>query len=625
MSEAGPSTRPVTPPPRAVRNAELELTPEQVKRIELNRLKAKAKQRQKEASASTSSLPNANNKRPIGITSANSNSPTAPKQPEKLRRDARLGKYFEYDLSKMVNSKGGFLIEDDKEVDEDLKTKQRERERQKAMQNLDPPIYLDPSRNPKCEECGSIDLDHTYRKVFRCLVCNKCKNEKPEKYSLLTKTECKEDYLLTDSELKDEELLPHMLKANPHKSTFANMMLFCRFQVEVFAWQKWGSPEALDAEWEKRTAEKKKKKNKKFEQSLKELRKRTREGVWQKRKDAEHKHVFSAFNPGPDGVGNQVCHECGFTIEYISTSLEVEQLDVNLFRSNHLFIPYQARGVYGGQVISQALVAATKCVKPQYLLHVSLPAYFLLSASSEIPILYNVENIRDGRSYVTRTVRAVQGGRTVFMMLCSFHIPEPWQPSHNWPMPIVPSPEESEDETVLLRGLADRPGVNDWWKQWYTEYAQARANSPVEVRHPNHHIAKDGTRTFVYWMKTREVANYSAPFQKCILSYMSDLHLGQGSRDDCAQTPPCSPHISANELNVQSSLDHSIMYYDHDFTCNDWILYVITSPVAGSGRGYVTGRMYSRNGKLLAIVNQEGVVRADIKNPKSQDAAKAKM
>jgi DNA-repair protein complementing XP-A cells len=160
-----------------------------------------------------------------------------------------------------------------------------------------------------------MDLDQMYRKVFRCLVCNKCRNEKVEKYSLLTKTECKEDYLLTDSELKDEEVLPHMLKANPHKSTFANMMLYCRYQVEEFAWKKWGSPEALDAEWEKRAAEKKKKKKKKFEQDLQELRRRTREGVWQKRKDAEHKHEFGETTTDEDGVGVQVCCECGFTIE----------------------------------------------------------------------------------------------------------------------------------------------------------------------------------------------------------------------------------------------------------------------------------------------------------------------
>lgn len=88
------------------------------------------------------------------------------------------------------------------------------------------------------------------------------------------------------------------------------MMLYVRFQVEAFAWKKWGSPEALDVEYARRVAEKKKTKNKKFDQGLKDLRRRTRESVWQKRKDAEHKHVFSAVKNG-----EQVCHECGFTIE----------------------------------------------------------------------------------------------------------------------------------------------------------------------------------------------------------------------------------------------------------------------------------------------------------------------
>ncbi len=120
--------------------------------------------------------------------------------------------------------------------------------------------------------------------------------------------------MFISAELRDQELMPHLLKANPHKSTFANMMLFLRYQVEDFAWKKWGSPEALDVEWERRVAEKKKKKNKKFEKSLQELRKRTRETVWQRRKDQEHKHVFGEVEKDPDGMGKQVCHECGFTI-----------------------------------------------------------------------------------------------------------------------------------------------------------------------------------------------------------------------------------------------------------------------------------------------------------------------
>lgn len=122
-------------------------------------------------------------------------------------------------------------------------------------------------------------------------------------------------FIYFSAELRDQELMPHLLKANPHKSTFANMMLFLRYQVEEFAWKKWGSPEALDEEYERRAGEKKKKKNKKFEQGLKELRRRNKEGVWQRRKDEEHKHAFGQLETGPDGGGQQVCHTCGFTID----------------------------------------------------------------------------------------------------------------------------------------------------------------------------------------------------------------------------------------------------------------------------------------------------------------------
>jgi DNA-repair protein complementing XP-A cells len=131
-----------------------------------------------------------------------------------------------------------------------------------------PAPSLNMAENPKCFECGSIELDFQFLRLFNTRVCYKCKDKFPEKYSLLTKTECKEDYLLTDPELRDEEVLPHMLKANPHKSTFANMMLYVRYQVEEFAWKKWGGTEGLDKEWERREKQKKEKKDKKFEQQL---------------------------------------------------------------------------------------------------------------------------------------------------------------------------------------------------------------------------------------------------------------------------------------------------------------------------------------------------------------------
>jgi DNA-repair protein complementing XP-A cells len=124
-------------------------------------------------------------------------------------------------------------------------------------------------------------------------------------------------HLVHVAELRDEELLPHMLKPNPHSATWNNMMLYVRYQVEEFAWKKWGSPEELDKEYYRREGEQRRKKGKKFEKGLKELRRKTREGIWQKRKDEEHVHEFGAIirDEEEEGVGKQYCKECGFEIE----------------------------------------------------------------------------------------------------------------------------------------------------------------------------------------------------------------------------------------------------------------------------------------------------------------------
>ncbi|KAH7924000.1 hypothetical protein BV22DRAFT_1067601 [Leucogyrophana mollusca] len=625
----GPSTPPRN---RTFTTTELPLTPEQVKRIELNRLKAKARQRQREQEASSSSATNVNHKRPLEIVPATSKSPTAPRAAQPLKRDSRLGKYFEYDLSKMVNSKGGFLVEDGKEVDEDLRAKERERERQRAVQNIEPPIFMDRSRNPRCKECQSIDIDYAYKNIFGFLVCNKCKDDYPERYGLLTKTECKEDYLLTDAELRDQELLPHLLKANPHKSTFANMMLFMRGQVEDFAWKKWGSPEALDAEWDRRVEEKKKKKNKKFEEGLRDLRRKTREGVWQRRKDEEHRHVFGGVETIEDGRckvllnsflyihrkmedTNQAEHS------KISTALEVEQIDVNLFRSKSLWVPTRARGVFGGQVISQAIVSATNCVDPAYGLH----CYFLLSASPAVPIIYFVERLREGRSYSTRSVKAVQNGKIIFHLMCSFHKPEPWQPATQTPMPAgVPKLEDCELEEVLFRRRAAREGVHEKVKEIYTIYAEERTKGPIAVRRAKWNTTgEDGAVTSMFWMQARtgQAAMYAAPFQKCILAYLSDLNFITVAADTLKLKRYAK---GPDALAMSSTLDHSIYYYDDNFCCEDGLLYVVVCPRAASGRGVVHGRLYSRSGSLVAVTCQEGVVRADRRGPDVEET-KAKL
>ncbi|TXT15710.1 hypothetical protein VHUM_00213 [Vanrija humicola] len=233
-----------------------------------------------------------------------------------LPRDSRLGKYFEYDLSKLHNSRGGFLTVDDLEGDR-IKSvvelaREKQREKQLMREGEEPAIF--PDSSPRCSECGSLEIDHQFLKVFDVKVCNKCKKEKPEKYSLLTKTECKEDYLLTDPELRDTDLLPHLLKPNPHAASYSNMMLFLRFQVEEVAWKKWGGEEGLDAEWTRREDLKKRKREEKFESGLRDLRKRTRNNLFQRQQEAEHVHEFVDADEVLDENGDvrqvQVC-ACG--------------------------------------------------------------------------------------------------------------------------------------------------------------------------------------------------------------------------------------------------------------------------------------------------------------------------
>ncbi|KAF5377598.1 hypothetical protein D9615_005160 [Tricholomella constricta] len=306
------------------------------------------------------------------------------------------------------------------------------------------------------------------------------------------------------------------------------------------------------------------------------------------------------------GDSNQVEHE------QISTSLEVEQLDVNLFRSKSLWLPVRARGVFGGQVISQALVSATNCVNPAFGLH-SLHCYFLLSASPSTPIIYHVDRVRQGRSYTTLFVKAVQNGRTIFVLMCSFQKPEPWQPSHQWPMPKVPSPENCELEETRYNNLLASATISPGLKKGYQDALAERTRSPIAIKRAGeHHIEADGTVTYMYWMQARNIPKYEPPFQKCILSYISDMNfISSASKTMGLKRFGQGP----NTVSMTSTLDHSIYFYSDDFDCGDWLLHVINSPRTGSGRGVVHGRMYTRDGTLVAVTSQEGVVRANVRGP----------
>ncbi|KAK6519421.1 hypothetical protein TWF281_003255 [Arthrobotrys megalospora] len=348
---AGP---PVTPS-RLFTKASAPLTPEQVRKLETERLKAKALRQQKEQdAASTAPLPRGT-KRTFDSVATTSTAPTiSPSKPDHSKnvRNAKdlparpidsvqpakkFQKYVEYDLSKMQDTKGGFIsVSDDPQsllaaaeaagkppnmTLEDWDKQQLKKRLQKEKKGVFEPAITQSGK--KCFECESLELDWTFLDVFKCRVCGKCKEQFPDKYSLLTKTECREDYLLTDPELRDEELLPHMDKPNPHKSNWATMNLYLRYQVEEFAWKKWGSPEALDAEYERRTEEQKRRKETKFQKRLLDLKKRTRVETWKRTgrfegtSKGKHVHEWGELveSGDSDGMGVKKCLECGMEIE----------------------------------------------------------------------------------------------------------------------------------------------------------------------------------------------------------------------------------------------------------------------------------------------------------------------
>lgn len=293
----------------------IELTDEQKKRVEENRRRAleiQKKRQENNRDARTSE----SRERSEAATSIPSEENKRPKTSE--RPSVKKNEYIEYDFSTMKDTHGGFI---DTENEQSPGSGKMEPEAKlQVVKELPPP--LDISRAPKCFECGSLEIDRNlYDNFNHVRVCRACKRKMPDKYSLLTKTECREDYLLTDPELRDKTLLPRIEKENPHG--FSRMQLFLRFQVEEFAWKKWGSSEDLDKEWERREQLRLQRRDKKYLEKLREMRKKTRaEEFTRKLRNGEnlgerHVHDWSAplSIPNKPGFIKRRCIDCGIETE----------------------------------------------------------------------------------------------------------------------------------------------------------------------------------------------------------------------------------------------------------------------------------------------------------------------
>ncbi|KAJ2088599.1 DNA repair protein rad14 [Coemansia sp. RSA 1813] len=289
----------------------MQLTPEQLALIEANRQKALEKRRHAQSNASQNqALQHASTATATATATA-----TQPAKEKQLRASKMSSGYYEYNLSTMRDTKAGFLEEDRPEASPEKKRKLI------AVDEI-PYDASTHGNNPKCCECKSLDLEVTYLKIFNVRVCKPCIELLPEKYSLLTKTEAKDDYLLTDSELRDRVLFPVWEKPNPHKSTWNNMLLYLRRDLEAFAIRKWGSLDKLDDEFDRRSTVKRERKELKYKKAVAELRRRTRADEWEKRRrerlqlDKAHEHVFESTEDGSDGgCSEQKCSICGIVIE----------------------------------------------------------------------------------------------------------------------------------------------------------------------------------------------------------------------------------------------------------------------------------------------------------------------
>ncbi len=252
--------------------------------------------------------------------------------------------------------------------------------------------------------------------------------------------------------------------------------------------------------------------------------------------------------------------------------------------------------VFGGQVLAQSLNAAYRTVPKERILH-SLHSYFLEAGNLEIPITYNVQTIRDGGSFSTRRVTAHQNDKTIFILACSFHKKEE---GHEHQMPIkkdIKQPEELFSWTDMLDQFGDFLPKK---MKAFLSIERPIDFKPVQIVNPLD--AKDLPPVVDVWFKLKgDSSNLELAIKQQILTYISDYNI---------LTACLNPNASvANFGNTQmASLDHSMWFY-RDFDFNDWMLFSVESPNSFGARGFACGNIYTRDGKLVASVAQEGLMR----------------
>jgi acyl-CoA thioesterase-2 len=279
-------------------------------------------------------------------------------------------------------------------------------------------------------------------------------------------------------------------------------------------------------------------------------------------------------------------------LEDLLELLKLEPIEENLFRGRSQDLGF--RQLFGGQVLGQALSAASRTVEPERRVH-SLHGYFLRPGDVSMPVVYTVDRVRDGGSFTTRRVVAIQKGQPIFTVMASFHSEEPGY-SHQARMPEVKGPEGIPTERELLSQHAHR----------FPERLREKflSEKPIEMRPVTHvdWFAPEKREPVKYvWFRANGELPDDPQVHRYLLAYASDFNL---------ITTAMQPHgVTVAQRNIQvASLDHALWFHG-ELRMNEWLLYAMDSPWAGSGRALSRGHIFSREGKLVASVAQEGLFR----------------
>lgn len=279
-------------------------------------------------------------------------------------------------------------------------------------------------------------------------------------------------------------------------------------------------------------------------------------------------------------------------VKQLLTVLDLERLEDNYFRGTSPQEGWQR--VYGGQVLGQALVAGVRTISEDRPVH-SMHAYFLLPGDPTVPIIYEVERTRDGGSFSTRRVKAIQHGRTMFAMSASFHKYEESY-EHQAEMPKVPPPEELPSAATLVEKMLDKfpENMRAYWQR----------ERPVDMRPVDisRYLTREKSAPAQYvWIRANGTLPDDLSLHQCILAYASDFTL--------LDTALIAHGKLLFDKDIQlASLDHALWYH-RPFRADEWLLYAQESPNANGARGLCRGTVFSQDGRLVATVAQEGLIR----------------